>query len=187
MPDVQPQIGYSDLLSMPDDGRRYEIHGGELVVVPAPRLRHQIVTGTIYTLLDAYAARRGGRAVIAPFDIVFDEHDVVQPDVVFFRAERVHLLDLDAETRASPDIAVEVLSPSTAAVDRGRKMRTFARYGVPEYWIIDPVALEIEIHALDPDTAAYRHARTVRKTGTARSVLLPDLTVDAARIFVFPT
>ena len=186
MPDVLPRVGYTDLLSMPNDGRRYEIHGGELVVVPAPRLRHQIVTGTIYTLLDAYAATRGGRAVIAPFDIVLDEHDVVQPDVVFFRAERVHLLDLDAETRASPDVVVEVLSPSTAAIDRGRKMRMFARYGVPEYWIVDPVVLEIEIHALDPDTATYRHAHTVAETDTARSVLLPDLTVDATHIFTFP-
>ena len=184
--DVLPRVGYADLLSMPDDGRRHEIHGGELVVVPAPRLRHQIVTGTIYTLLDASAATRGGCAVITPFDIVFDKHDVAQPDVVFFRAERIQLLDLDAETRASPDVAAEVLSPSTAAFDRDRKMRMFARYGVPGYWIVDPVVLEIEIHALDPDTAAYRHAQTVRKTGTAPSVLLPDLTVDAARVVIFP-
>ncbi len=143
MPDVQPQVGYSDLLSMPDDGRRYEIHGGELVVVPAPRMRHQFAAMATSRVLEDFAATRGGVAVIAPFDIVFDEHDVVQPDVVFFRAERVHLLDPDAETRAVPDIAVEVLSPSTATIDRGRKMRIFAQYGVPEYWIVDTLEASV--------------------------------------------
>ena len=185
MPDVQPQVGYSDLLSMPDDGRRYEIHGGELVVVPAPRMRHQLAAMATCRVLEDYAATRGGVAVIAPFDILFDEHDVVQPDVVFFRAERVHLLDPDAVTRAAPDIAVEVLSPSTAAVDRGRKIRLFARYGVPECWIVDPLRRQIEIHVLDPD-GACRHAQTAGEDDTVRSVLLPDLTFDAARIFQLP-
>jgi len=186
MPDAQPRVGYADLLAMPDDGRRYEIHGGELVVVPAPRLRHQIVVGRIHTLLDGYAARLGGVAVVAPFDIVFDEHDVAQPDVVFFRAERVHLLDPDSETRAAPDLAVEVLSPSTAGVDRGRKMRMFARYGVPEYWIVDPVARQIEIHVLDPGAGAYRRAQAAGDGDSARSVRLPDLAFDAGRPFALP-
>ena len=189
MQSVQPRVGYTDLVNMPEDGRRYEIHGGELVVVPAPRLRHQLVAGRICRLLEDYAATSGGIAVIAPFDIVFDEHDVVQPDVVFFRAERAHLLDPDAVTRAAPDIAVEVLSPSTAVIDRGRKMHLFARYGVPEYWIVDPVLRRIEIHVLESHTGAYRLAQTAGTDDTddkARSVLLPDLTVDAPRIFVLP-
>lgn len=124
--------------------------------------------------------------MVAPFDIVFDEYDVVQPDVVFFRAERVRLLDLDAVTRAAPDVAVEVLSPSTAAIDRGRKMRMFARYGVPEYWIVDPLRRRIEIHVLDPETRAWHAAQTARNEDTVRSVLLPGLAVDAARIFPPP-
>lgn len=186
MLEVQSQVGYSDLLSMLDDGRRYEIHGGELVVVPAPRLRHQVVALEIFKRLDAYAATRGGRAVAAPFDIVFDEHDVVQPDVVFFRAERVRLLDPDAVTRAAPDIAVEVLSPSTAKLDRGRKMRLYARYGVPECWIADPLRRSVEVHALDPETRAYHRALTAGDEDTVRSVLLPDLTVEAAGIFPLP-
>jgi Uma2 family endonuclease len=183
MQDVQPRFGYTDLLAMPDDGRRYEIHGGELVVMSSPLLRHQIAVLELATLLNAYGRRSGGRAVAAPFDIVFDEYDVVQPDIVFFRAERLHLLRLDAVTRAAPDIAVEVLSPSTASVDRGRKMRMFARYGVPEYWIVDPVRLEIEVHALE--NSGYRRAQVATGVDTVRSVLLPDLTFTAASIFPF--
>lgn len=181
---VPRRVGYRDLLAMPDDGRRYEIHGGELVVVAAPLLRHQVAALEIAALLTEYRRSSGGLAVAAPFDIVFDEYDVVQPDVVFFRAERVHLLDPNAVTRAAPDLVVEVLSPSTASFDRGRKMRMFARYAVPEYWIVDPVRREIEVHCLEAGT--YREVLRARPGGSVRSVLLPDLAFHPARIFTFP-
>ncbi len=183
MREVQSRFGYADLLALPEDGRRYEIHGGELVVVAAPLVRHQIVVLELATVLADYGRRSGGLTLTAPCDIVFDEYDVVQPDVIFFRAERTHRVSLDVVTRAAPDVAVEVLSRSTAAVDRGRKMRMFARYGVPEYWIVDPVRLEIEVHALED--GAYRHAQTATGGDTVRSVLLPDLSFPAARLFPF--
>ena len=190
MQDAEPRFGYADLLAMPDDGRRYEIHGGELVVVPAPILRHQLAAMRITATLVDYQQRVGGLAVAAPFDVVFDEHDVLQPDVVFFRAERLHLLDLDGPARAAPDLAVEVLSPSTAQLDRGRKMRIFARYAAPEYWIVDPVRQRIEVHVLERDVAeaagAYRRAQVAAPGDTVRSVAFPDLTFDAARVFVLP-
>jgi Uma2 family endonuclease len=123
-------------------------------------------------------------ALIAPLDIVLDEFDVVQPDVVFFRAERRHLVQPDAVTRHPPDIAVEVLSPSTAAVDRGRKMRMFATYGVPEYWIVDPVRRRIDVHTLED--GAYRLAQAAAADDVVRSVLLPDLTFTAGGVFAAP-
>ena len=184
MQDVQPRFGYNDLRAMPEDGRRYEIHGGELVVVPSPLLRHQIAAMEVVTLLNDYRRKFGGIAVTAPFDVVFDEYDVVQPDVVFFRAERLHLLDPNSVARAVPDIVVEVLSPSTAAIDRGRKMEMFARYGVPEYWIVDPVGLQVEVHVLGD--GSYRQAQVATGGDSVRSTLLPDLTFTAAGIFTFP-
>ena len=184
MHDVQPRVGYTDLLNMPEDGRRYEIYEGELVVVPSPLVRHQVVVGTIFRILDSYARASGGTALVAPLDIVFDEFDVVQPDVLFFRAERVHVLQPDAVTRHAPDIVVEVLSPSTASMDRGRKMHVFARYGVPEYWIVAPAAQRIEVHTLEE--GAYRATQVASGGGTVRSVLLPDLTFEAARVFELP-
>ena len=184
MQDVQPRVGYTDLENMPEDGRRYEIHGGELVVVPSPRFAHQVTVGECFALLRDYARDAGGVALVAPFDIVFDEFDVVQPDVLFFRAERIHLLQPDAVTRHAPDIVVEVLSPSTASTDRGRKMRMFARYGVSEYWIVDPVARRIEVHALED--GVYRETQVASGGDTVRSVLLPDLTFEATRVFELP-
>ncbi len=163
MQGVQPRVGFTDLLNMPEDGRRYEIYEGELVVVPSPLPRHQLAVLAIVRILDAYVTRRGGIVLTAPLDIELDEYDVVQPDVLFFRAERRHLLQPHIVTRHAPDIAVEVLSPSTASTDRGRKTRTFARYGVPEYWIVDPVLQQIEIHALE-DGAPTGKRRAQRGT-----------------------
>ncbi len=180
---VQPAVGYGDLLDMSDDGRRYEIHGGELVVVPSPLPGHQIAVGEILTLLRDHGRRSGGLALAAPLDIVLDEHDVVQPDVVFFRAERRHLVRPFAVTRAVPDLAVEVLSPSTADVDLGRKMQMFARYGVPEYWIVDPVDRRMEVHVLAD--GAYHREQVASADDTARSVLFPDLAFEVARLFPF--
>ena len=184
MPSAQSRVGYTDLVNMPDDGRRYEIHGGELVVVPSPLPRHQMAVQSIFLLLDGHARDTGGTALIAPLDIVLDEFDVVQPDIVFFRAERRHLVQPDAVTRHPPDITVEVLSPSTAAVDRGRKMRMFAIYGVPEYWIVDPVRKQIEVHALE--NGAYRQAQAAAVDDVVRSVLLPNLTFAAASVLAVP-
>lgn len=181
--DVQPRAGYSELELMPEDGRRYEIHGGKLVVAPSPLPAYQIVAGEILTLLSDYRRRSGGLALGAPLDIVFDEHDVVQPDIVFFRAGRRHLVQPYAVTRAAPDIAVEVLPPSTAAADRGPKMQMFARYGVPGYWIADPTHQRIDVHVLQE--GAYRRAQLESADATVRSILLPDLTFDAARLFMF--
>ena len=130
---VQPRVSYADLERTPEDGRRYELYDGEVYVVPAPMPRHQRVQMRLVEWFDHYAESVGGFAVDAPIDIVFSEYDVLQPDVVFFRPERAHLVDLDCVIRHVPDLCVEILSPSTEATDRGRKMQMLARYGVPEY------------------------------------------------------
>ena len=146
---VQPRISFADLERAPEDGRRYELYDGEVFVVPAPLPRHQVVQHLIADMLRDYAANRGGFAVPSPIDIVFSDYDVLQPDVVFFSADRRHLVDLDRVIRHPPDLCVEVISPSTQETDRGRKMQMFARYGVPEYWIVDPRARRIEVYRLE--------------------------------------
>ena len=116
---AHPRVGYADLERWPEDGRRYELYDGEVYVVPSPLPVHQIVLGRLHTALQQYAAEHGGLVLTAPLDIVLTDSDVVQPDVLFFTAERQHVVRLRRVTREGPDLAIEILSPSTAGNDRG--------------------------------------------------------------------
>jgi Uma2 family endonuclease len=178
---VRPRISYADLERAPEDGRRYEIYDGEVFVVPAPLPRHQVVQQLIAELLRRYTAEHGGFSVDSPIDIVFDDYDVLQPDVVFFTAARAHLINLDRVIRHAPDLCVEILSPSTQATDRGRKLQLFARYGVKEYWIVDPVACALEIYRLEG--SAYVLSRTASAEDEVTSPLLPGFAFAAGSVF----
>ena len=111
----------------------------------------------------------------------FSEYDVVQPDVLFFGPARAHLVDLDRAIRHAPDLCVEILSPSTEATDRGRKMQMFARYGVPEYWIVDPVKQTIEVHRLE--AGSYLLVQRVSGDDKVESAVLPGAALRARSIF----
>jgi Uma2 family endonuclease len=157
------------------------LYDGEVFVVPAPLPRHQIVQHLIASLLDAYAKRTGGFSVDSPIDIVFSEYDVLQPDVVFFSSGRRHLVHLDAPIRHPPDLCVEILSPSTQATDRGKKMQMYARYGVPEYWLVDPPAGTIEVFHLRD--GSYVHIVTASGGDEVTSDVLQGLTFRAGDLF----
>jgi Uma2 family endonuclease len=178
---VQPRVSFADLERAPEDGRRYELYDGEVYVVPAPMPRHQRVQMRIAEWLDDYAESVGGFAVDAPIDIVFSEYNVLQPDVVFFGPVRAHLVDLDRTIRHAPDLCVEILSPSTEATDRGRKLQMFARFGVPEYWIVDPVHESIEVHRLE--AGGYVLAQRASGDDDVRSAVLPGAALRAGRTF----
>ena len=175
------RVSYDDLAQMPEDGRRYELYDGEVFVVPSPLPRHQIVGQRLWWRLDEYARRTSGLAIMSPIDIVFSQHDVVQPDIVFLTTESLRDVSLDAPISRSPDLAVEVLSPSTAANDRGRKMRMFQRYGVPEYWIVDPVNETIELCKLAE--SVYELVGVFSGSAVMRSSVLPDLVFEPASVF----
>jgi Uma2 family endonuclease len=178
---VRPRVSYADLERAPEDGRRYELYDGEVFVVPAPLPRHQVVQHRLMSLLDDYARDHGGFAVASPIDIVFSEYDVLQPDVVYFSPDRAHLVDLNRVIRHAPDLCVEVLSPSTAATDRGKKMQMFARYGVRKYWIVDPSAESIEIYELR--SSGYELRTTATAADAVSSAILAGLTFSAGSLF----
>jgi Uma2 family endonuclease len=112
---------------------------------------------------------------------VFSEHNVLQPDLTFFTHGRRHLLDMMETTRVPPDLAVEVLSRSTKARDRGRKMERYARFGVLEYWIVNPVANSLEIYRLDSNRYVLAGACTSGES--VASSTLPGLTITGIRVF----
>jgi Uma2 family endonuclease len=173
-----PRVSFADLERWPEDGRRYELYDGEVYVVPSPILLHQIAAGRLHLALSDYVSVHGGIVLFAPLDIVLTEYDVIQPDLLLFTHERQHLLNLRKVTRVPPDLAIEVLSPSTAGNDRGRKMQLLARHGVREYWLVDPEAVAIEVYSSSGNQ--FSLAGTATGTERVQSPLLAGLTLSPA-------
>ncbi|MGH3864916.1 MAG: Uma2 family endonuclease [Pseudonocardiaceae bacterium] len=137
-----------DLGRMPDDGRRYELLDGVLVVSPAPGVWHQEVAGTLYRLL-YQACPPELHVVIAPFEWRRGRGTALQPDVLV--AHRSDLLAVEGGgfLGQPPVLAVEVLSPSTRRIDRLSKLSAYEEAGVASYWLVDPDPQAPSLRALD--------------------------------------
>jgi Uma2 family endonuclease len=122
-----------DLDAMPDDGHRYELIDGCLVVTPAPTPRHQIVVSGLLRLLST-ACPAGLRVLMAPLDVVLADDTIVQPDVLVARRDQFTERDLPV----APLLVVEVLSPSTRRLDVSLKRARYEAAGCPSYWVVDP-------------------------------------------------
>ena len=175
-----PRVTFAELARWPDDGRQYELYDGEVIVVPSPFPRHQLVALHVQHLLDDYAEARGDLVLGSPIDIVLSRHNVVQPDVVYIKHERRHLINMWKVIRIPPDLVVEVLSRKTEMRDRNRKAELFARFGIPEYWILDPAKNTIEIYR--NTRKAFRLEGSYAK-GTVTSPTLSGLTFSVPRLF----
>jgi len=141
-------LTYKEYEALPADGRRYEIHEGELSVTPAPSPRHQRIIGKLYlTLKQHLESRLLGEVLLSPVDCILAEATIVQPDLVYLETDRIHLMS-DRGVEGAPTLAVEVLSPTTTLIDRSTKCQLYRRYGVPYYWIVDPEARMVEVYGL---------------------------------------
>ena len=130
--------------ALPDDGNRYEVVDGELLVTPSPGYPHQRAVRELLMLLDEYLRGAGlGEVLPSPSDIELDPESMVQPDL-FAQGLVDGRPPRDWNSGAPLFLVVEVLSPSTARADRTTKRRRFQRAGIPEYWIVDLDARVIE-------------------------------------------
>jgi len=149
-------LTYRHYEALPADGRRYELHDGELLVTAAPGLPHQRLVGELFILLRQHVrAHRLGEVFVSPVDCILSDTTVVQPDLVFLESERSSIAN-PRGIEGAPTLAIEIVSRTTAGVDRGAKLQLYARYGIEHYWIADPEARSIEAHVLA--MGAYRVA-----------------------------
>lgn len=164
-------LTYADYAALPDDGRQHQLVLGELVVTPSPTRWHQEVVGEVFAKLRALSEERGlGSVLVSPLDVVFDDHTVLQPDVLFVSRARASILG-DANVMGAPDLCVEVLSPGSEALDRVRKLDLYARHGVGHYWIFDVAARSIEEYVLAG--ACYRVRSVTGNDEVFRPALFP--------------
>ena len=113
--------------------------------------------------------------------MVLSDSDIVQPDLLFVSREREHMITAE-NMRGAPDLVIEILSPSTADKDRGKKRTLYGKHGVTEYWLIDPAAETVQIHRLQRETLIPTHA--FGREETLRSPLLSGLELHLDDIFL---
>lgn len=122
-----------DLATTPEDGHRYELVDGALLVTPAPNVAHQTCVAALLVLLHA-ARTTEQRVLVAPLDVRLSAATVLEPDVLVARAADL----TEARVEGAPLLAVEVLSDSTRRIDLGTKRLAYEAGGVPAYWLVDP-------------------------------------------------
>jgi Uma2 family endonuclease len=165
----------AQVLALPEDGQRYEVVDGKLLVSPAPSRVHQRAVGELYAGLRAYVrAHRIGELLLSPGDVELDPRTLVQPDLF------VAPLDAEHPGRTWREIdrlllAVEVLSPATAHADRHIKRRRYQRHGVPEYWIVDLDARLVERWRPEDERPEILTERLVWQPAGAAEALVLDL------------
>ena len=174
------KLTVADYMATPE-GARYQLLDGELILAAAPNNQHQRVVLTLaFALHQFVSSRHWGRVWFAPLDVALSDHDVAQPDILFVSHSRDAIVTA-ANIQGAPDLAVEVLSPSTEGYDRGYKRDLYFRHGVREYWLVDPALETIEV--LTPGEGDFILYAAYGRGQTLTSPLLPGLAVDLAAVF----
>lgn len=157
-----------------NDGKRYEVIEGELIeMAPAPNFRHQRISKYLFSKLDFFITKRGlGLVQYAPLDVKLDNTNTVQPDIIYISKQNYSVID-ERGVFGSPDLLVEILSPSNTDHDTKRKYKLYERFGVKEYWIVDPKKREVEVYTLKED-----QYELFEKGEKVKSKLLSDFEVE---------
>lgn len=170
----------ADYREMPEDGKRYQLIEGELIMAPAPNTFHQFVQGNTHYILKAHLQRHPiGTVLGAPCDVYLDEHNVYQPDLLYLTREHANRIRDDG-LHGAPDLVIEILSPSTAGLDR-RKRSHFAAAGTVEFWQIDPALRQIQRFVFAENRT--KPVSLVDEPETFTSPLFPGLVLATAEIF----
>lgn len=179
---------YEDYALLPEDGRKREIIDGELygadIALPrSPSLEHQRTVANLLEILNAFArSSAAGTVVQAPFDVFFSNENIVQPDLLFVSAARASIIGKN-HVRGGPDLIVEVVSEATRRLDETIKRKLYERYGVREYWIVDPELQVVKVYRTT-EKGFVRAAELALEAGESiTSPLLPGLQVSLADLF----
>ena len=178
------KLTYDDFVLFPDDGKRHELIDGEHYVTPAPSTRHQRISGNLYFLIRGWLEEHSvGQVLYAPLDVIFSNFDVVEPDLLYMSNERAAQVATQQHVKGVPELVIEIASPGTRKQDETIKRHLYERFGVTEYWVVDPDLDVVRVYRRNNDrfdrpTELSREAHDVLTT-----TLLPDLDLPLERIF----
>ena len=147
---------------------------------PAPSIKHQKILGNMYNIISTHPQRKAECFVgIAPVDVVFSEHDVVQPDLLIV-CDRTKITE--ANIQGAPDLVIEVLSPSTALKDRREKKALYEKYGVKEYVLVYPLDQYVEHYILQQD-GSFGKAQILGPDEKLQLTVMDEVEIPLRKVF----
>ena len=174
------RLTYQDYANLEGD-ERYELLDGRLVPVPSRNTAHQAASIRLMSEMYFFIEENGlGRLYPAPFDVLFTNSDVVQPDLLFISGDRKHIITPD-NVQGAPDMVVEILSPATSRMDWHDKRELYALHGVREYWIVDPTHRIVSV--LQLRDGVLEITQTCTEGDAADSAVLEGFSVSLAELF----
>lgn len=178
LPTPTKKLAWEDYAALPDDGTRYEVLDGEVVVSPSAGSPHQRLQLRLAVELYSLVHRPGFGELFTDLDCELLPHDIVRPDLlVVLPKHRARILP--TRIAGTPDLAIEILSKATAARDRNEKRRRYEAAGTPELWLVDGDLRTVTqfVH----DGRAFGAPRSA--TTSLRLAILPDLEVPFAELW----
>jgi len=175
-------LTYQEYLTFPDsDGLKKEIIEGDLYMTPAPSIKHQQISSTLFYQLFIHVAKNKlGKVLYAPCDVLLSNINVLQPDIIFIARENYDILT-EYNIQGAPDLLIEILSPSTQDTDRIFKKRIYEKFGVKEYWILDPILETVEIWSSTKNK--YQLLINATKDDTIESRVIAGLRLALVTVF----
>jgi len=180
---TRAELTVEDYMALPDDGKRYELIDGELILFPAPIPDHQPVITALMRLIENFVYEFDlGRVFAAATDVVFPGNIVLQPDILFISNARLGIIGTK-NIQGAPDLAVEVLSPSTESRDRNIKAEPYWKHGVREYWLVDISRRRIEV--LGAGRTGFELLGVYGADDALESPTLSGLSMNVGEAFVY--
>ena len=160
----------------------YELINGNIMRRASPHSRHQIVQANLMRHLGNFVFdKQLGRVLGAPLDVVFSENDATQPDVLFIKKEREKIIEWDGPVWGSPDLIVEIISKGTGKHDRVDKFQQYEKFGVSEYWLVDPANQAVQVYFLEDKQYVLQQFQ--EDEGLVKSKFLGGFEIDLNDIF----
>ena len=171
-------ITYDDYAQL-DDGKRYELADGVLeLMTPAPTPKHQAISFQIQMIL-TFGCQSEYFVFSSPIDLILSNTEVRQPDLVMVRKSKIDMITMRG-IEGIPDLVAEILSPHSVKRDKQDKLRVYAKYQIPEYWIVDPAHASLEQYMLTDNR--YELFNVYDRDETVRSDRLPCVSFTMGQI-----